>query len=61
MGTGIHAHRTRMGRLMAPGFIIAELRFRGTDIEDAVVTFAPGLSVVAGPSNTGKTLIRAAS
>jgi hypothetical protein len=45
---------------MAPGFSIAELRFRGKDIEDAVVTFAPGLSVVAGPSNTGKSLIRAA-
>jgi len=45
---------------MAPGFTIAELRLRGKDVEDAIVTFAPGLSVVAGPSNTGKSLIRAA-
>src|ERR1035437_7928700 len=45
---------------MAPGFTIAEVRFRGKDFDDAVVTFAPGLSVVAGPSNTGKSLIRAA-
>jgi len=45
---------------MAPGFTIAEVRFRGKNVPDAVVTFAPGLSVVAGPSNTGKSLIRAA-
>jgi hypothetical protein len=45
---------------MAPGFTIAEIRFRGKGVEDAVVTFAPGLCVVAGPSNTGKSLIRAA-
>eukprot|EP00456_Euglypha_rotunda_P000342 TRINITY_DN10058_c0_g1_i2.p1 TRINITY_DN10058_c0_g1~~TRINITY_DN10058_c0_g1_i2.p1 ORF type:complete len:312 (-),score=45.04 TRINITY_DN10058_c0_g1_i2:11-865(-) len=45
---------------MATGFTIAELRFRGKDVEEAIVTFAPGLSVVSGPSNTGKTLIRAA-
>lgn len=45
---------------MAPGFTIAEVRCRGKNVEDAVVTFAPGLSVVAGPSNTGKSLIRAA-
>jgi hypothetical protein len=45
---------------MAPGFTIAEVRFRGKGVEDAVVTFAPGLCVVAGPSNTGKSLIRAA-
>lgn len=45
---------------MAPGFTIAEVRFRGKNVADAAVTFAPGLSVVAGPSNTGKSLIRAA-
>jgi predicted nuclease with TOPRIM domain len=45
---------------MAPGFTIAEVRFRGNNMPDAVVTFAPGLSVVAGPSNTGKSLIHAA-
>ena len=61
MGTRVHADRARMGgQLVAPGFTIAELRFRGKDIEDAIVRFAPGLSVVAGPSNTGKSLIRAA-
>src|SRR6478609_329565 len=46
--------------IMTPGFTIAEVRFRGKNMPDAVVTFAPGLSVVAGPSNTGKSLIRAA-
>src|ERR1700680_2063127 len=46
--------------IMAPGFTIAEVRFRGKNVADAAVTFAPGLSVVAGPSNTGKSLIRAA-
>jgi hypothetical protein len=46
--------------MMAPGFTIAEVRFRGANVPDAAVTFAPGLSVVAGPSNTGKSLIRAA-
>jgi hypothetical protein len=45
---------------MAIGFTIAEVRFRGEEIADAVVRFAPGLSVVAGPSNTGKSLIRSA-
>lgn len=45
---------------MAPGFTIAEVRFRGKGVEDVVVTFAPGLSVIAGPSNTGKSLVRAA-
>lgn len=44
---------------MAPGFTIAEVRFRGKNVPDAVVSFAPGLGVVAGPSNTGKSLIRA--
>ncbi len=46
--------------MMAPGFTIAEVRFRGKNVPDAVVTFAPGLSVVAGPPNSGKSLIRAA-
>lgn len=45
---------------MSPGFRIAELRFRGTNVRDSSVQFAPGLCVVAGPSNTGKSLIRAA-
>jgi hypothetical protein len=45
---------------MASGFTIAEVRFRGKGVDDAVVTFGQGLSVVAGPSNTGKSLIRAA-
>ena len=45
---------------MALGFTIAKVRFRGKKMQDAVITFAPGLSVVAGPSNTGKSLIRAA-
>ena len=45
---------------MTQGFTISELRFRGTDLQDALVTFEPGLSVISGPSNTGKSLIRAA-
>jgi hypothetical protein len=45
---------------MAPAFTIAEVRFRGPNVADAVVQFAPGLCVIAGPSNTGKSLIRAA-
>src|SRR5580704_11328912 len=45
---------------MPIGFTIAEVRFRGENITDAVVQFAPGLSVIAGPSNTGKSLIRSA-
>lgn len=45
---------------MGAGFTIAELRFRGNGVEDVVVPFAPGLSLVTGPSNTGKSLIRAA-
>jgi hypothetical protein len=45
---------------MAAGFTIAEVRFRGENVEDAVIRFAQGLSVVAGPSNTGKSLLRSA-
>ena len=45
---------------MSVGFAIAELRFRGNDVADMVVSFAEGLCVVAGPSNTGKSVIRAA-
>jgi DNA repair ATPase RecN len=45
---------------MTQGFTISELRFRGIDLQDALVTFRPGLNVVSGPSNTGKSLIRAA-
>lgn len=45
---------------MVVGFTIAEVRFRGRNVPDASVTFSRGLSVVAGPSNTGKSLIRAA-
>lgn len=45
---------------MAPGFTIAEVRFRGTNAPDAVVPFAPGLTVISGPSNTGKSLLRSA-
>lgn len=45
---------------MAAGFSIAEVRFRGERVDDAVITFAPGLSVIAGPSNTGKSLVRGA-
>lgn len=45
---------------MAPGFHISEVRFKGDKTPDAVVTLAPGLTVFAGPSNTGKSLLRAA-
>lgn len=40
------------------GFYIAEVRFRGRNLPDVIVPFKPGLSVVAGPSNTGKSLLR---
>jgi hypothetical protein len=42
------------------GFYVKEVRFRGRNIPDATITLQPGLSVVAGPSNTGKSLLRAA-
>jgi hypothetical protein len=42
------------------GFYIAEVRFRGRNVPDAAITLKPGLSVVAGPSNTGKSLLRTA-
>lgn len=45
---------------MGQRFTIAEVRFRGQNVPDAIVKFAPGLNVVAGPSNTGKSVIRAA-
>jgi len=46
---------------MTAGFHLTEVRFRGgTGVEDAIVTFGPGLSVVAGPSNTGKSQLRSA-
>jgi hypothetical protein len=45
---------------MAPGFTIREVRFRGHNVEDAVISLTPGLCVIAGPSNTGKSLLRSA-
>jgi DNA repair ATPase RecN len=46
---------------MTVGLHLSEVRFRGgPGVEDAVVTFGQGLSVVAGPSNTGKSLLRSA-
>jgi len=40
------------------GFFISELRLKGTGLDDATVPFSRGLSVVAGPSDTGKSLVR---
>ena len=45
---------------MDKGFTIAQVRFRGKNVDEAIVEFAPGLCVVAGPSNTGKSLIATA-
>jgi ssDNA-binding Zn-finger/Zn-ribbon topoisomerase 1 len=42
---------------MKPGLALRELRLTGTDVEDAIVTFADGLNVIVGPSDTGKTYI----
>lgn len=42
---------------MAPGFTITQVRFRGEGVSDAIVDLAAGLSVIAGPSNTGKSLL----
>jgi hypothetical protein len=42
------------------GFYIAEVRFRGPNVPDESITLQSGLCVVAGPSNTGKSLLRTA-
>ena len=42
---------------MNVGFALRELRVTGPAVADAVLTFADGLNVVAGPSDTGKTYI----
>lgn len=42
---------------MTVGFALRELRLTGPNVEDAVIAFADGLNVVAGPSDTGKTYI----
>jgi hypothetical protein len=39
------------------GFTLRELTLSGPDKRDAVVTFEPGLNVITGPSDTGKTYI----
>ncbi|MDN3659176.1 hypothetical protein QWZ08_26260 [Ferruginibacter paludis] len=43
--------------MMNSGFIIMELRLTGNNLQPAVVSFAKGLNVISGPSNTGKTYI----
>lgn len=39
------------------GFQITRLALTGTGVPDATVSFGPGLSVISGPSDTGKTFI----
>lgn len=39
------------------GFQITHLTLQGTNVPDAVVVFGPGLNVISGPSDTGKTFI----
>lgn len=39
------------------GYIFKELRLTGQNKKDAVITFKPGLNVISGPSDTGKTFI----
>ncbi|QQU04772.1 hypothetical protein [Myroides odoratus] len=39
------------------GYIFKELRITGQNKKDAVITFKPGLNVISGPSDTGKTFI----
>jgi len=39
------------------GFALRELRLTGPGVPDAVVGFADGLNVIAGPSDTGKTYV----
>ena len=39
------------------GFHLARLALTGPDVEDAEVRFGPGLNVITGPSDTGKTYI----
>lgn len=43
--------------MSSAGFRIAELRVTGKDVEDATVRFLPGLNIIAGPSNTGKSYV----
>lgn len=42
---------------MNTGFGLRALRLTGPGVEDAAITFADGLNVVAGPSDTGKTYV----
>src|SRR5690606_9736711 len=39
------------------GYIYNELRLTGINKKDAIIYFKPGLNVISGPSNTGKTFI----
>lgn len=39
------------------GYFFKELRLTGQNKEDAIITFKPGLNVISGPSDTGKTFI----
>lgn len=42
---------------MTPRFWIKSISFSGPEVEQASVTFKPGLNVVHGPSDTGKTYL----
>ena len=42
---------------MSVGFALRELRVTGRGVQDAVLTFADGLNVIVGPSDTGKTYV----
>ncbi len=39
------------------GYIYKELRLTGINKKDAFILFSPGMNVISGPSNTGKTFI----
>lgn len=39
------------------GYIFKELRLTGQNKKDAIILFKPGLNVISGPSDTGKTFI----
>ena len=53
----IGAARGGGGGGVTAGFSLRELRLTGAGVEDAVLDFADGLNVVAGPSDTGKTFV----
>ena len=39
------------------GFQLTQLALKGPNVDDAIIKFGPGLNVISGPSDTGKTFI----